>query len=77
MLDAHRATFGGGKQINCSQHGSWNSRCAGPHLNYNEGSTWGPTCWEKVTLNPPNDVSVDRLLALQQQTENNSEQKSK
>ena len=53
MLDAHRAKFDGGKQINCGQHGLWNSRCAGPGLNYNEGSTWGPTCWEKVTLNPP------------------------
>lgn len=63
-----RAKFDGGKQINRSQRGSWNARCAGAALRYNEGPTWGPTCWEKVTSNPPNNVFVEKSLAHQQQT---------
>ena len=70
------AKFDGGKQINRSQRGSWNGRCAGAGLRYNEGPTWGPTCWEKVTSNPPNDVFVDKSLALQQQTINDRKRKA-
>jgi len=44
-----RSKFDGGKQINRSQKGSWQSRCAGAALRMNEGSSWGPMCWKKVT----------------------------
>ena len=71
-----RAKFDGGKQINRSQRGSWNARCAGAALRYNEGPTWGPTCWEKVTSNPPNNVFVEKSLAHQQQTENDRKRKA-
>ena len=41
--------FDGGKQINRSQSGSWEARCAGAALRVNEGPEWGPKCWEKIT----------------------------
>ena len=43
-----RAKFDGGKQINRSQSGSWQGRCAGVGLRMNEGSMWGPIAWEKT-----------------------------
>jgi len=70
-----RAKFDGGKQINRSQHGSWNGRCAGAGLRCNEGPTWGPASWEKITGNLPNDVFEAKSLALQKQT--NSDRKRK
>ena len=44
-----RSKFDGGKQINRSQSGSWEARCAGAALRVNEGPEWGPKCWEKIT----------------------------
>ena len=44
-----RSKFDGGKQINRSQRGSWQSRCAGAGLRINEGPNWGPACWENIT----------------------------
>ena len=44
-----RCKFDGGKQINRSQSGSWEARCAGAALRVNEGPEWGPKCWEKIT----------------------------
>ena len=41
--------FDGEKQINRSQSGSWEARCAGAALRVNEGPEWGPICWEKIT----------------------------
>ena len=38
--------FDGGKQINRSQSGSWEARCAGAAHRVNEGPEWGPKCWE-------------------------------
>ena len=35
--------FDGGKQINRSQAGSWQGRCAKAGLHCNEGTGWGPT----------------------------------
>ena len=64
-----RAKFDGGKQINRSQRGSWNARCAGAALHYNEGPTWANMLGE-VTSNPPNIIFVEKSLAHQQQTEN-------
>ena len=39
--------FDAGKQINRSQHGSWEGRCAGVALRVNEVPEWGPTDWER------------------------------
>ena len=47
-----RAKFDGGKQINRSQSGSWQARCAGAGLRINEGPAWGPATWEKVLSTP-------------------------
>jgi len=48
--DMHvRTKFDGGKQVNRSQSGVWDGRCAGAALRVNEGPSWGPTCWAKAT----------------------------
>ena len=47
-----RAKFDGGKQINRSQSGSWQARCAGAGLRMNEGPTWGPSTWGKIISAP-------------------------
>ena len=47
-----QANFDGGKQINRSQSGSWQGRCAGAGLRMNEGSMWGPIAWEKTVSTP-------------------------
>ena len=47
-----RAKFDGGKQINRSQSGSWQARCAGARLRINKGPAWGPATWEKVLSTP-------------------------
>ena len=47
-----RAKFDGGKQINRSQSGSWQARCAGAGLRMNEGPTWGLKAWEKTVSAP-------------------------
>ena len=64
-----RSKFDGGKQINRSQRGSWEGRCAGAALRVNEGPEWGPTCWEKVTNSVSNQtykpVSINRTNNLQ------------
>ena len=49
-----RCKFDGGKQVNKSQSGSWEGRCAGAALRVNEGAPWGPPCWKKVTNSDPN-----------------------
>ena len=45
--------FDGGKQVNRSQAGSWQGRCAGAGLRWNEGAAWGPLSWEKATGGQP------------------------
>ena len=47
-----QAKFDEGKQINRSQSGSWQARCAGAWLRINEGPVWGPAAWEKVLSTP-------------------------
>jgi len=49
-----RSKFDGGKQINRSQSGSWEGRCAGAALRVNEGPAWGPACWANVTKSEAN-----------------------
>ena len=54
-----RSKFDGGKQINRSQRGSWQSRCAGAGLRINDGPNWGPACWENITgLSPSKTFKV-------------------
>ena len=48
--------FDGGKQINRSQAGSWQGRCAGAGLRCNEGAGWGPTTWQKAVHTEPSNV---------------------
>ena len=48
-----RSKFDGGKQINRSQRGSWQGRCAGAGLRLNIGPDWAPIAWEKVTKTAP------------------------
>ena len=42
-----RTKFDGGRQINQSQRGSWQGRCAGAAQRMNEGPEWGPQQWAK------------------------------
>ena len=51
-----RSKFDGGKQINRSQAGSWDGRCAGAGLRCNEGAGWGPKIWQKAVHTEPSDV---------------------
>ena len=51
-----RSKFDGGKQINRSQAGSWQGRCAGAGLRCNEEAGWGPTAWQKAVHIEPSDV---------------------
>ena len=55
--------FDGGKQINRSQRGSWQGRCAGAGLRLNIGPDWGPTTWESVTKTAPS-LQVQHLMWL-------------
>ena len=51
-----RSKFDGGKQINRSQAGSWQGRCAGAGFHCNEGAGWGPTAWQKAVHTEPSSV---------------------
>ena len=51
-----RSKFDGGKQINRSQKGSWQGRCAGAALRINVGPSWGTVCWENNTGLPPSNT---------------------
>ena len=44
-----RSKFDEGKQINRSQSGSWEGRCAGAGLRQVLGPTWGPDAWKNAT----------------------------
>ena len=62
--------FDGGKQINRSQSGSWEARCAGAALRVNEGPEWGPICWEKNKVNRQSNYfgKKDKKTCKRQQT---------
>ena len=51
-----RSKFDGGKQINRSQSGSWQGRCAGAGLRQVLGPAWGPEVWKNTTGNEANSV---------------------
>ena len=62
-----RSKFDGGKQINHSQSGSWEGRCAGAGLRQNLGPAWGPVTWKSATGSEANSVfrstcEVSKLL---------------
>lgn len=44
-----RSKFDEGKQINRSQSGSWEGRCAGAGLRQVLGPSWGPAAWRNAT----------------------------
>ena len=48
--------FDGGKQINRSQGGSWEGRCAGAGLRQVLGPAWGPQAWKEATGSEANVV---------------------
>ena len=51
-----RSKFDRGKQINRSQSGSWQGRCAGAGLRQVLGPAWGPEVWKNTTGNEANSV---------------------
>ena len=51
-----RSKFDGGKQINRSQSGSWEGRCAGAGLRQILGPTWGPETWKNATGREANSI---------------------
>jgi len=59
-----RSKFDGGKQINRSQKGSWQGRCAGAALRMNQGVNWGPVYWENITgLSPSSTFTAVTIKA--------------
>ena len=54
-----RSKFDGGKQINRSQAGGWQGRCAGAGLRQNLAGDWGPQTWKVITNKEPNKVFKD------------------
>ena len=71
-----RTKFDGGKQINRSQRGSWEGRCAGAGLRLNEGPKWGPKCWEKAVSVPANNIFVSHAAIVSKEVEKDRKQKS-
>lgn len=71
-----RTKFDGGKQINRSQSGSWQARCSGAGLRYNEGPAWGPAAWEQVTGESANQVFTGVAEAKSKQATSDRERKS-
>ena len=71
-----RSKFDGGKQINCSQSGSWQGKCAGAALRVNEGPEWRPACWTKVTQSQANECFKSVSAAKAKQVYNDHKQKA-
>ena len=53
-----RSKFDGGKQINRSQAGGWQGRCAGAGLRQNLAGDWGPQTWKVITNREPNNSKM-------------------
>ena len=70
-----RSKFDGGKQINRSQSGSWQGRCAGAGLRCNEGAGWGPIAWQKAVHIEPS--SAFKLAAADEIKRTNKDRKRK
>lgn len=43
-----RSKFDGGKQINRCMRGSWNARCSGASLRFQNGPMWSPKVWSTI-----------------------------
>ena len=71
-----RCKFDGGKQINRSQSGSWQARCAGAGLRYNEGAAWGLHTWEHLLSTPPSDIFLNTSMAAVKKTTNDRKRKA-
>ena len=65
--------FDEGKQINWSQHGSWEGQSS---LHLNEGPVWGPTCWEKAVSVPANIVYKSYTTTLTRAVKQDCKRKS-
>ena len=72
-----RSKFDGGKQINISQRGSWEGRCAGAGLRVNEGPGWEPACWAKVTGSEANKCFKSVSAAKSKKVSANYKRKAK
>ena len=70
-----RCKFDGGKQINRSQSGSWQARCAGAGLRFNEGAAWGPHTWKQVLSKPPSDTFLTTSMAAWNKTQRQRKEK--
>ena len=71
-----RSKFDGGKQINRSQSGAWEGRCAGAGLRQNLGPEWGPEAWEKVTGKAANSIFKAASKVTCQQLETDRKRKA-
>ena len=71
-----RSKFDGGKQINRSQAGSWQGRCAGAGLRNNEGAGWGPPTWQKAVHSEPSGVFKLAATEAIKQTDNDRKRKA-
>lgn len=71
-----RSKFDGGKQINRSQSGSWQGRCAGAGLRQVLGPTWGPEVWKKITGSDPNPVFISSSIAKEKQVSQDRKRKA-
>jgi hypothetical protein len=71
-----RSKFDGGKVINRSQSGSWQSRCMGAGLQQNLGRAWGPTVWSDMTTSTPNKIFVDVANTMHNEAEQTRKRKS-
>ena len=71
-----RSKFDGGKQINRSQSGAWQGRCAGAGLRQNLGAEWGPEVWQKVTGRAANSVFTVASRTNCKQLENDKKRKA-
>ena len=71
-----RCKFDCGKQINQSQSGSWQARCAGASLRVNHGPEWGLKVWEDGTGEEANSVFKQHSMQTSKQLKNNKERKA-
>ena len=71
-----RSKFDGGKQINRSQSGAWDGRCAGAVLRQNYGANWGPVVWESITAEKPNQIFTNVSEKMKIQVEKDRKRKS-
>ena len=72
-----RSKFDGGKIINRCFRGSWHARCFGSALRMNNGPSWSPNLWEKITKIPATPLFKKHYNFREKQIEANIVSKSK